>query len=172
MQIDIGYRYLRENAGEVVDMPATIEGSEGLLEVLDLEPVTKYQGKLASVKPEVGCYTITKVPQSEEYRRAINTIMSCAMEELADFPTWQAKFKRIMMSNFGAENGNEQDTSGSWDAIGKPGIDGEFRAEDYGVDDLHFLPEPQAREGSASASAVRRTSPAVKVRRPRFSKNR
>ena len=163
-QIDGIYSAMRESAGAVTDMPATIEGSEGLLEVLSLEPVTKYQGKQETVKHETECNTITKAPQSEDYRRAINTIMLCGMEELADFPTWQAKFKRVMMSNFGADDCHEEDPNGSWDAIGKQ--------EDYGVDDMQFLHEPQAHEGSASASAMRRTSPTTRVRRQQFSKNR
>ena len=141
-----------------------------MLEILDLEPVTKCQSvKKEPVKQEHGDPSI-KVPSDLEYHRAAQAIMKYGMEELVDFPSWQAKFKQVMMNNFGAEGNHEQDTSGSWDAVDKSETSREFRAEDIGAEELRFLTEPEAREGSASASAARRTSPTAEVRRPQFSK--
>ena len=69
--------------------PAIIKGSEDWLEILDLEPMTKYKSvKMESVQQEYGSQ-ITKVPNDEEYHRAVQTIMMCGMEEPADFPSWQ-----------------------------------------------------------------------------------
>ena len=94
------------------------------------------------------------MPSDVEYHRAAQAIKKYGMEELADFPSWQAKFKRVMMNNFGAEGSHEQDTSGSWDAIDKSETSGEFRAEDIGAEEPIVLIGPDAREGSASASAA------------------
>ena len=110
VQIDNIDCTVRENSGAVADMPATIKGSEDLIEISDIEPVTKCQSvKMELTKKQEYVVQIVKVPKEVRYHQAAQAIMKFGMEELADLPTWQTKVKWNMRNNVGAEGSHEQE---------------------------------------------------------------